>query len=382
MDAVETLLNRGVQEILVKESLIKRLNSGKKLVVKLGIDPTGSELHLGHAVVLRKLSQFQDLGHQAVLVIGDFTAKIGDPSGRIEERKNLTDEQIKENMKSYKEQASKILDIKKARFEFNSSWLAKLGMEGIFELASKATLAQIQEREEFRNRLAHKIDIPYLEMLYPLMQGYDSVALKADVELGGTDQKFNLLMGRQIQKRYNQKEQDIVMMELLPGTDGAKMSKSAQNYISLTADPYDMYGKVMSISDEVMPLYYKLCTDLEPSGQNFDDKKRLAKEIVRIYHGKKLAAEAEENFEKVYQKGQYQESQLIHKTIPAGKYKPVDIPINSGATTSTSQAKDLMRSGAVQINGKVQKIESWSEPIEVRAGDIIKVGDKRIVKVE
>jgi len=214
------------------------------------------------------------------------------------------------------------------------------------------------------------------------MQGYDSVALKADVELGGTDQKFNLLMGRQIQKRYNQEEQDIVMMKLLPGTDGAKMSKSAQNYISITANPYDMYGKVMSISDEVMPLYYELCTYLEPAGKNFADKKRLAYDIVKTHHNEKVAKEAEDNFEKVYQKGEYQESQLIHKVIPAGKYKPVDVPINSGATTSTAQAKDLIRSGAVQINGKVLEVENWSKPLEIKVSDIIKVGDKRIIKVE
>ncbi len=382
MEAIETLLTRGVEEVLVKESLVKRLNSGKKLVVKLGIDPTGSELHLGHAVVLRKLREVQDLGHEAVLVIGDFTAKIGDPSGRIEERKNLTDEQIKQNMKSYKEQAAKILDIKKARFEYNSSWLEKLGMQGIFELASKATLAQIRERKEFRNRLAQNIDVPYLELLYPLMQGYDSVALKTDVELGGIDQKFNLLMGRQIQKRYDQKEQDILMMKLLPGTDGAKMSKSAENYIAITADPYDMYGKVMSISDEVMPLYFELCTSLSPTGKNFEDKKALAREIVKIYHGADLANKSEENFEKVYQKGEYQESQFIHKTIPAGEYKPVDVPIKSGATTSTAQAKDLIRNRAVEINGKVLDIQSWSEPLKLKAKDIIKIGDKRIVKVE
>ena len=285
-EKIEKLLTRAVDEVIVRESLSNRLASGKTLTVKLGIDPTGAELHLGHSVVLRKLREFQDLGHKIVLVIGDFTAKIGDPSGRIEERKNLTDKQIKENMKSYKEQAGKILDLEKADFQYNSSWLGKLDLQGVLELASKATIAQIMERKEFRNRLAHDIDVPYLEMFYPLMQGYDSVALKADVELGGTDQKFNLLMGRQIQKRYGQAEQDLVILKLLPGTDGAKMSKSAENFIPLMGNPHDMYGKIMSISDDMMPTYFELCTYIDPSGENnFVDKKRLAHEIVKNYHG-------------------------------------------------------------------------------------------------
>jgi len=387
MDGIDELLTRGVKEVIVKDSLEKRLKSGKKLVVKLGIDPTGSELHLGHAVVLRKLRQFQDLGHKAVLVIGDFTVKIGDPSGRTHERRLLTDEQIKKNMNSYKVQAGKILDIDKAEFVYNSSWLEKLGQEGIFELASKATLAQIAEREEFRERLKQKIDIPYLEMFYPLMQGYDSVSLKADVELGGSDQKFNLLMGRQIQKRYGQREQDIVIMKLLLGTDGGKMSKSADNYIPLTANPFDMYGKIMSIPDNLIPEYAELCTDLTPSNLEekvspLKQKKLLAKTIVKIYNGERTAEEAESNFEKVFQKGKYAESLFIHKTIPAGAYKPVEIPISSGITSGTVQAKDLFTHGAVEINGQIISPNAWSDKIVLNAGDIIKIGDKTIIKVK
>jgi len=384
---INKLLTRAVDEVIVKESLFDRLNSKKSLTIKLGIDPTGSELHLGHSVVLRKLREFQDLGHKVVLVIGDFTAKIGDPSGRTEERKNLTDNQIKENMKSYKEQAGKILDIQKADFSYNSSWLEKLGLTGILELAAKATVSQIMERKEFRDRLAHDVDVPYLEMFYPLMQGYDSVALKADVELGGTDQKFNLLMGRQIQKRYGQEEQEVVTLKLLPGTDGAKMSKSANNYISLTANPYDMYGKVMSISDDLIPIYIELCTDLDEnifgeSDDKFAQKKTLAREIVRLYYGEESSKQAEENFKKVFQEGKYQESQLIENTLKAGAYKPTEIGTASGVTTSTVRAKELIRQGAIIIDGQTLKPNNWSEPIDLKPGTVILIGKRRVVKVE
>jgi len=383
---IEKLLTRAVDEVIVRESLIERLNSNKSLTVKLGIDPTGSELHLGHSVVLRKLREFQDLGHKVALVIGDFTAKIGDPSGRTQERKHLTDKQIKENMKSYKQHAGKILDLENTQFKYNSSWLGKLGLKGILELASKVTLAQIMERKELRGRIETKEDVPYLETLYPLMQGYDSVELGADVELGGTDQKFNLLMGRQIQKRYGQTEQDIVILKLLPGTDGAKMSKSANNFISLTSNHHDMYGKIMSISDELIPVYTELCTDLDvgklsDSDNKFDQKKALAREIVRIYHGEESSIKAEENFRKVFQEGKYEENLLIENTLQEDKYKPTEIATASGATTSTVQAKELIRQGAVVIDGKTLKPSDWSEPIDLKAGTLIQIGKRRIVKV-
>jgi len=393
MTKINEILTRGVDEIIVKNSLETRLQSNKKLTVKLGIDPTGAELHLGHAVVLRKLREFQDLGHQIVLVIGDFTAKIGDPSGRTEERKSLTDQQIRKNMKTYKEQAGKILDIEKVKFVHNSTWFKKIGLKGVLELASKATFAQIFERKEFRARLKYGQDIPMLEMLYPLMQGYDSVELKADVELGGTDQKFNLLMGRQIQKRYGQKPQDLVIMRLLSGTDGAKMSQSANNYISLTADPFDMYGKIMSISDELLPEYYELCTNIPQREINsikntvkrggaevFNLKKKLAKTIVELYHPDRAAEQAESNFEKVHQKGEYKESQIIQATIPAGPYKPIDIPLMSGATTSTAHAKELIQAGAVERDG--EKITDLSQKIELKPGEVLRIGKKRFVKVK
>lgn len=383
---INTVLNKGVDEVIVKESLENKLKSNKKLIVKLGIDPTGSELHLGHAVVLRKLREFQDLGHYAILVIGDFTAKIGDPSGRTKERKSITDKQIEENMTSYLNQASKVIDIKKVRLVNNSEWLSKMGMQGVFELASKVTIAQIMERKEFRDRLKNNIDVPYLEMLYPLMQGYDSVHLKADVELGGTDQKFNLLMGRQIQKRYGQLEQDVITMKLLTGTDGNKMSKSANNYISLKASASEMYGKVMSISDEMIPEYWDLCTYLPKGNLTIEKhpmklKKILAKEIVNIYHGEKSSTEAEKNFEQVFQKGNFVEDVKIESTIPSGTYKPLQIAISSGATTSTSQAKDIIKNGSIAINGVVFKPNSWGEEISLTSGTQIFVGKKRVINV-
>lgn len=393
MNKIDQILIRAVDEVLVKKSLAKRLRSKKKLVVKLGIDPTGSELHLGHAVVLRKLREFQDLGHQVFLVIGDFTAKIGDPSGRTLERKSITKKQIEENMKTYKEQALKILDTNKLRFVSNSSWFNKLGLEGVLELASKATFAQINKRKEFRTRFQLGEDIPYLEMLYPLMQGYDSVQLKADVELGGTDQKFNLLMGRQIQKRYGQKEQDLVITKLLSGTDGAKMSKSAGNYISLTAKPADMYGKVMSISDNLLPEFFELCTDVSLEKIKLANKtvkkggpevmglkKKLAKMIVGLYHGKLASIQAESDFEKVYQKGNYSESLLTHATIPPGTYNPIELPIISGTTTSTVRAKELVKQGAVSVGGGTVTVET--KEIKLSPGDSVKIGKKRFIKVE
>jgi len=383
---IETVLVRGVAEIIKKESIIKKLKSGKKLVIKLGIDPTGSELHLGHAVVLRKLREFQALGHQAVLVIGDFTAKIGDPSGRTNERKQITEKQIEENMKGYKKQASKILDFDKVKLVYNSQWLSKMQVPEILELASKATIAQIMERKEFKERVESNEDTPYLEMFYPLMQGYDSVALKADIELGGTDQKFNLLMGRHIQKRYEQKEQDVIILKLLTGTDGQKMSKSAENYISLTVEPTDMYGKIMSIPDELLEQYTELCTDIPMNEiQNMSDpfefKKKLAKTIVEMYHGKKEAKKAGENFKRVFQEGKYPESQMIEFSLPANKkIKRLQIPIISGATTSTTQAKELWRNNAIEIDGK--KETDWSVEESYSEGTIIKIGPKRIIKVE
>ena len=392
MKDINDVLTQGVEEAIVEKSLIEKLKSGKKLIVKLGIDPTGVALHLGHAVVLRKLKQFQDLGHQVILIIGDFTARIGDPSGKTKAREILNKEKVEKNMKYYKKQAGKILDLEKTKFVYNSQWFGKMGLEQIFELASKATFAQIFERKDFRQRIEEGDDISYLETLYPLMQGYDSVQLKADVELGGIDQKFNLLMGRQIQKRYKQPQQDIVIMKLLPGTDGAKMSKSADNYIGLSDQPFDMYGKIMSISDDLIPIYYELCTDLSKNklseikrkcelkgNEVYQLKRELAKKIILLYHGSKEAEEAHSKFDKVYKQGDYKEAS-IETTIKPGTYIARKIPVLSGATASTVHAKRLIQEGAVELNNR--KIQNPKEEIKLTEGTVIRIGKKRFIKVK
>ena len=259
---IEKILGRGVEEVIAKGHLEAALRSGKKLRVKFGIDPTAPDLHLGHAVPLRKLRQFQDLGHKAVLIIGDFTAMIGDPSGRVGARPPLTKERVKENMKRYLRQAGKIINVKNAEIHYNSKWLGK--KQTIIELSRAATVQQVLHREDFKKRIAEGGDVTLLEVLYPLLQGYDSVMVKADAEIGGTDQKFNLLMGRQIQRYFGMAEQDILMVPLLEGTDGVrKMSKSYDNYIGLDAVPSEMFGKIMSIPDQLIDKYYVFLTDKE-----------------------------------------------------------------------------------------------------------------------
>ena len=260
---IKDLLTRGAEEVIVKKHLEERLQSGEKLRVKFGIDPTMPDIHLGHSVPLLKLKQFQDLGHQAVFLVGDFTATIGDPSGKTNSRKPLTESEVKENMANYIRQAAKILDIKKVEVRYNSEWYAKKGMDFLVQITSRFTYAHLIEREEFQNRIKKGADISLLELIYPLLQGYDSVELETDVEIGGTDQKFNLLMGRKVQQRFGRPEQDIITMPLLEGTDGVKkMSKSYDNYIGLTDAPFKMFGKIMSIPDKIMGRYFDLLTSV------------------------------------------------------------------------------------------------------------------------
>src|SRR3990167_7601790 len=279
---MNTLLERGVEEIIDKEHLKERLKKGEKLRVKLGIDPTAKDLHLGHTVVLRKLKQFQDEGHQAVFIIGDFTATIGDPSGRDTLRPNLTSEQIKENMKNYLTEASKVIAIKKAEIRYNSEWYKDKGVDFLMDLTSKFTVARILERDDFQKRLKDDRDISLLEILYPILQGYDSFEVKADIELGGTDQKFNLLMGRKVQKRFGQAEQDIVTTPLIEGLDGVKkMSKSSGNYIGLSDEAVDMFGKVMSLPDDLMVKYFTLLTDVSQEDIELLKKDRLNSSIAK-----------------------------------------------------------------------------------------------------
>lgn len=297
---IEEILTSGMEEIIVKNHLEKQLKSGRNLRVKFGIDPTAPDIHLGHSVPLRKLKQFQELSHQIILIIGDFTAQIGDPSERKETRKPLTAEEIKKNMKEYLKQAGKIINLDKTEVIYNSEWFAKDNAKIIFKLARAGSIQQILRRTDFQKRLQKNQDITLLETLYPLLQGYDSVMVKADVEIGGTDQLFNLLMGRKVQRFYEMPEQDIMTVPLLEGIDGVKkMSKSAENYIGLTESPDSMVGKIMSLPDNLIVKYFLLCADIAEDkikimGKDMqsgklnprDAKARLAREIVALYHGK------------------------------------------------------------------------------------------------
>lgn len=395
------ILKRNADEIISEEELLSKIKKSQEknqpLKVKLGLDPTAPDIHLGHTVVLKKLREFQDLGHQVFLVIGDFTGKIGDPSGRSETRKQLTTEQVLENARTYKDQAFKILDPDKTKIVFNSEWLAKLTLVDVIKLASKYTVARMLEREDFTKRYKTGIPIAIHEFLYPLMQGYDSIALQADVELGGTDQKFNLIMGRHLQREYGQEPQIAIMMPLLVGTDGVrKMSKSYGNYIGIDESPDEIYGKTMSISDDVMFEYYKLVTDLSKnevtkieddvkSNQLHprDAKMYLAKTLVRMYYGEDAANSAEEKFIKVFREGG------LPTDIKEFKLTDDDLDKNgriwiprllkiSGLTPSTSEAKRLIKQGAVRIDD--QKVNEAKE-IQINSPLIIRVGKRKFIKI-
>ena len=384
----EELLSRNVENIVDREHLNERITAGEKLRVKLGIDPTSPDLHLGHAVVLRKLREFQDLGHKAVLIIGDFTARIGDPTGRSETRKPLTEKQIKANMKAYLAQAGKIIDVKKAEIHHNSDWFMKNGVNGLFKLTAAGTVNQMLEREDFRKRIKEGGDVTVTELLYPLLQGYDSVAVRADVELGGHDQFLNLLAGRKVQRYFGMAEQDVLTVPLLVGLDGErKMSKSYGNYIGLDDAPNDMFGKVMSVSDSLMHQYFLMCTDWKADElEGFeseigprDRKMRLAFEIVEIYHGEKKARAAQENFEKLFSKKEIPDD-IPPLKIKAGSAAPVDIVIASGVARSKSDARRLVEQGGFDYNG--QTIKSPFEEISLRDGAVVKIGKKRFFRVE
>jgi tyrosyl-tRNA synthetase len=391
---MDRILERGVEEIIDKKHLEARLKKGEELRVKLGIDPTSPDLHLGHAVVLRKLRQFQDAGHRAVLIIGDFTATIGDPSGRSELRPKLSKKQAKENTKNYLKEAAKVVDIKKAEVRYNSEWYDKKNAIFLFELASKFTVARALERDDFQKRIREGRDVGLLEMLYPIFQGYDSVEVRADVELGGTDQKFNLMMGRKVQERYEQPPQDMITMPLIEGTDGVrKMSKSLGNYIGLSEEPDQMFGKLMSIPDDLMPKYFLLLTDisedeieqlkkdrLQPATASRPPKEwkeKLALEIVRMHHGEKEAEKAKKEFRKVFSEGQLPE-EVKEYEIGGESVKIVDLMEKSGIASSRSEAKRLIDENAVRVNDEA--VSDWD--YEVKKGDVVKVGPRRFLKVK
>lgn len=378
------LLKRGAAEIISEADLLARLKEGKPLRVKLGLDPTAPHIHLGFAVVLRKLRQFQDLGHQVVLLIGDFTARVGDPSGRSETRKVLTSEQIAENAATYKEQFSKILDPEKTEVRFNSEWLGQMNFADVITLASRTTVARTMERDDFEKRFREGQPIGLHELLYPLMQGYDSVALQADVEMGGTDQKFNNLVGRSLQKEYNQAPQVVFLMPILEGLDGVqKMSKSLGNYIGITEPPKEMYGKAMSIPDELMRRYFELCTDVEMAEVDRrlkedhprDTKRSLARELVRLYHGDEAAQAADEEFIRVFSKkglpDEMPSLELASAELEGGEIFIVKLVVAAKLAPSNKEARRKVEQGAVSIDGK--KVTAVGN-IAISDGQVLKVG--------
>jgi len=403
MDIIEEvrIIKRGTEEIISEEELIKKIEKSRKekrpLRVKQGFDPNAPDIHLGHTVGLRKMRQFQDLGHDIYFLIGDFTGMIGDPSGKSITRKQLTEEEVKKNAETYKKQVFKILNPEKTKVVFNSHWLGKLSFSEVLKVCSKYTVARMLERDDFSNRYKEGKPIGIHEFLYPLMQGYDSVAMQADIELGGTDQKFNLLVGRDIQREYNQEPQVIITLPLLEGTDGVeKMSKSLNNYIGINESPQEMYGKVMSVPDNLMIRYFELVTDvpldeideiktgLENNNLHPRDvKKRLAREIVTLYHGQSAAITAEEEFEKVFKDKLFPEEMkeliLKKKDLKEGNIWLVKLIVLSGVVDSKSEARRLVEQGGVKING--EKISDPNFDFTVKEGTILKIGKLNFVKL-
>lgn len=386
------LLSRNIEEVIVKPHLEERLKKGEKLRIKLGADPTAPDLHLGHSVVLRKLKEFQDLKHKIVFIIGDFTAKIGDPTGRLKTRPALSDAEIKKNAETYFKQVGKILNIKKTEIRYNSEWFAKEGWSDVLKLVSKFTVARILERDDFAKRLKQGIDIGVHEILYPIMQAYDSVQVCADVEIGGTDQKFNMLTGRDLQRKLKFPEQDVITVPLLVGLDGKeKMSKSKGNYIALFDSPNEMYGKIMSIPDNLIIQYFKLLTDveafeikqmeeqLENSLINPRDlKARLAREVVILYHGIDKALTAEKEFEKIFKKKE-KPTKIPEIKIKEKKLRLVDLLLRVKLVTSKSEARRLISQGGVKIDSRI--IKEWNQIVEVKPGMVIQVGKRRFMKI-
>lgn len=377
-----SLIRRGTNEIISEEELVKKLASGKKLRIKLGVDPTAPDLHLGHSVIINKLKVFQDLGHQIVFLIGDFTARIGDPSGRSATRPMMTEEQIMKNIKTYQDQVFKILDREKTEVVFNSKWLNALGIEGLLKLASKHTVAQMLVRDDFEKRFKADIPISIVEFMYPLLQAYDSVALQADVELGGNDQKFNLLLGRDMQRDAGQEPQVVITMPLLVGTDGVKkMSKSYNNYIALNDKPQDMFGKLMSISDELMMFYYELLTQ-----ENLDEikqmhpkeaKMKLGSIIVERYWGKEAAENAKEEFNKIFANKDLP-TEIEEYKCDKDKIKLSELLFVSNMVSSKKEARRLIEQGGAKVDG--QKVTSDNE-IEVKNEMILQAGKRKFKKI-
>ncbi len=393
-----SIYTNGIQEVVpaheLKQKIAKSIVTNQPLKVKLGLDPSAPDVHLGHTVVLNKLKQFQENGHVIQLLIGDFTGKIGDPTGKSVARKQLTDEEVKHNAKTYFEQFGKVLDTEKVELHYNSKWLSTLNFEDIINLAASITVARLLERNDFSERLATGKPISLHEFFYPLMQGYDSVELESDIELGGNDQHFNVLMGRHLQEHFGKEKQVVILLPLLEGLDGVeKMSKSKGNYIGVDEAPNDMYGKTMSIQDEMMAKYFDLVTDLSIQEKNEikaniengtlhprDAKMLLGRTIVRMYNGEEAAQQAEEHFKTVFQKG------VIPEDIPEVTWSGeisisiIDILVQLDLQKSKGEARKMIQNGGVKLNG--EKVEDIHLEVEITNDTIIQVGKRKFVKIK
>ncbi len=389
---IEEVLARGVEEVIDRENLKKKLLSGKTLRIKLGIDPTSPNIHIGRAIPLLKLRDFQNLGHKVVLIIGDFTGMIGDTSDKESERPMLDAKTIKENMKTYVKQAGKILDMKKCEVHYNSKWLKKLGFLEIGKMANVFGLHEFEARENVNERLKLGKRVSLRELLYPLMQGYDSVAVKADVELGGTDQRFNLLAGRDIQKFYKQEPQDIITNPLIEGLDGRKMSSSWGNTINLFDLPDEMFGKTMSIPDELIIKYFTLVTrvslvkieEIARMSNPRDQKALLAKEIVRMYHSEKAAIEAAENFDKIFRRHETPDEIEIFETSK-NPYPILDLLFDAKLAESKNDARRVVDGGGVTVklpSSSSYKVENWKQEITLEDGMVIQFGKRKFIKIK
>jgi len=396
------ILCRGVEDIISREDLQKKLNryyqTGQPLIVKEGFDPSAPDIHLGHTVTLRKLRQFQALGHQVVFLVGDFTGRIGDPTGKKETRKQLTEEEVLVNAKTYSDQAFKILDPEKTIIEFNSKWLKNLSFVDIIEITAHFTVARMLEREDFHQRISNGKPVGLHEFLYPIMQAYDSVSLRADVELGGTDQRFNLLMGRDLQREFGQEPQVVMMMPLLEGTDGVeKMSKSLGNYIAVNDPPFDMFGKIMSIPDSLIKKYFILLTDIPMNTilqweKDFtndllhprDWKIILSKEIVSIYHGSDRANQALEDFERAFAKKESPEDAqiltLTNDDLKDEKIWIISLLLKTGVSHSKSELRRLVEQGGVYLDN--MRIADPNSDIQIKDDQFLRVGKKHFFRIK
>lgn len=384
-------------DFVCEEELLAKLERGQPLRIKYGADPSAPDLHLGHSVPMRRLRQFQELGHTIVFIIGDFTARIGDPSGKSKTRPMLTEEQVKENARSYAAQVGQILDIEKAELHYNSTWLNSLGVDGMLKLCSHYTVARMLERDDFCKRMKEETPISVVELLYPLTQAYDSVAVKADVELGGTDQLFNFLVGRDIMRAYGLEPQVVMTWPLLVGTDGSdKMSKSLGNYVGITDAPGQMYGKLMSLPDAVMPMYYELLLDhTKPQTAQMmteieqgrlhpkQAKSELAKRIVATYHNQAAADEAAAEFDKVFAQGELP-SEMPDIEVSRGEFEGetiwlVKVLLRAGFANSNGEGRRLIRGGGVKVDG--QTITDEMAQVSLKGGEVVQVGKRRVGKV-